>query len=137
MNHPMKNLLDAIANIEPLPKPKSDTIYEILAIVLYPFWGLVSSAVLLDTHLVRGKLWQAFTGIAFAGLLPVALHVFEVSIGKTDFDWKVVLIGISFGGILTVFLGSILQAILLWFGIHNVLGLRIDNWYWMFPPNID
>jgi len=129
----MKNLLNALAQIKPQPKAKSERIYAICAVALYPVWGLVSSALLLNAGFLHSQLFRSIIGVAFAGLLPVALHLYEVRAGKIYFEWKTVFISVSFGGILTLFLGSILQAFLLLCGVHSLFGLRIDIWYWNFP----
>jgi len=104
----MKNLLDALAKIKPPPRPRSEKIYTVCAAALYPLWGFVSSALLLNADFLHGRLLRSFTGVAFAGVFPIALHLYEVKIGKTYFEWKTVFISLSFGGILTLFLDSIL-----------------------------
>jgi len=106
----------------------------IWALLLYPLWGVLSSALLLNSSLFHdGQIQRGLVGVVFAGLLPVGLHIYEVLSGETRFEWSTVFVSLSLGGVLTLFLGSILQAILLWCGIHSILGLRIDSWYWKFP----
>ena len=133
MSDPMKNLLDALAQIKPQPRPKSERVYKICAVALYPVWGLLSSALLLNSGFIRSQLPRSIVGIAFAGLLPVALHLCEVRSRKTDFEWETVLISLSLGGILTLFLGTLLHGLLLLCGVHGLFCLRIENWHWKFP----
>lgn len=133
MSDPEKDLLEALSKIEPKPKRKSEMICTACGIALYPAWGLLSSALLLNSNFLRNQLLSSVAGIGFAGLLPVALHFYEVWSGKTCFEWKTVFICLSFGGILTLFLGCILQAVLLFFGVQSIAGLRIDTWSWKFP----
>jgi hypothetical protein len=137
MSDPAKKFTDALEKTKPPPTPKSEKIYTVCGAALYPVWGLVSSAVLFNADFLHGWAIRSLTGIAAAGLYPVALHLYEVKIGKTDFEWKTVLISLSFGGIFSVFSGSILQGILWLCGIHNIFGLRLDTWYWKFPEPVD
>jgi hypothetical protein len=108
-------------------------IYTICAVALYPVWGLVSSSLLLNSGFLHSRVLRSAAGIALGGLLPVALHCFEVLVGKAQFEWKTVLISITLGGVFAIFLGTLLQGFLLLCGIHSVFGLRIDTWYWEFP----
>lgn len=133
MNDLMKKCLDSLKQIKPQPKPKFERFFTILRIALYPIWGVISSALLLNSIFIPNQLLAAAVGITFAGLLPVTMHLYEVRTGKTYFEWKTVFISLSLGGILTLFLGSILQGLLLLCGVHSILGLRIDTWYWRFP----
>jgi len=135
MSDPLKNLSDALAQIKPHPEVKSEKIYMICGVALFCVWGLVSSALLFNTNLwdLDSALLRSIICIVFAGLLPVAIHLYEVQVGKTRFEWKTVFISLTFGGIPTLFLGSILQAILLSCGVHSLFGLQIDTWYWKFP----
>jgi hypothetical protein len=129
----MKKCLDALAQIKPQPKQKSERILTIIGIALYPIWGVISSALLLNSNFIHNQLLATAVGIVFAGLLPVAMHLYEVQTDKKYFEWKTVFVSLSFGGIITIFLGSILQALLLVCGVHRILGLSIDAWYWRFP----
>jgi|GEM_PF-6998261 len=63
----------------------------------------------------------------------MASEEWEVLRGKTYFEWKIIFVSISLGGIPTLFLGTILQFLLLLCGIHSLFGLRIDTWHWKFP----
>jgi hypothetical protein len=121
------------ANIKKSVQPKSDRIKTISVIAICPIWGLVSSALLLNLDLSHSQLVNSIIGILFAGLLPVTVHIYEALVGKECFEWKIIFASISLGGIFILFLGSILQNLLLICGICNLLGIRIDTWSWMFP----
>jgi hypothetical protein len=102
---------------------------------LYAAWGMLSSAVLFTyTPVVAdGTLFNAAVGIIVAGLMPVALHLYEVHKGETYFSLGTVSLCLFFGGIQVVLLSSFLQFLLVAFGVHSILGLSIENWYWKFP----
>ena len=73
-------------------------------------------------------------GIGAAGLLPVALHLYEVKKGKTEFSWGTVSVCLSVGGMAAISFGFILQAFLLLVcGVHSVFGLPIDWSFWKLP----
>jgi hypothetical protein len=69
-------------------------------------------------------------GWLVGGLLPLGLHVYEAIKRETESSFSTVLVALIGGGTCAVILGSILQALLLLCGVHNILGLRIDHWYW-------
>lgn len=78
MNDLMKKCLDSLKQIKPQPKPKFERFFTILRIALYPIWGVISSALLLNSIFIPNQLLAAAVGITFAGLLPVAMHLYEV-----------------------------------------------------------
>ena len=110
-------------------------IYSVLGFALYPVWGLLSSALLLTrTRLPsHGLLLSAVVCIVVAGLLPVGLHIYEAQTGKTMFSWGTLFLSLTIGGIASIMLGALLQGLLIILGVHNILGLRIDQWYWRIP----
>jgi hypothetical protein len=107
--------------------------FTIGALILYPFWGMISSALLFSTSVFHDLLLFSIVGVLFAGLLPVALHLFEVRFLREAFSWGTMVASLTFGGMVTLFLGSLLQVVLLWCGIHSFLGLPLDSWGWRFP----
>lgn len=116
-----------LGSVQPAPKPISEKAYTICGVVLYPVWGLV--ALLLDANVLHGP---SLTGVAIAGLLPLAAHIYEVKIGKTFFEWKTLFISVPLGGFYAVYFGNILQSLLLLCGVHSLFGLRFDPSYLMF-----
>ena len=66
-----------------------EKIYAVCGFALYPIWGLLSSALLLTrTNLPSrsGQLLSAVICIVVAGILPVALHIYEAHPGRTMFS---------------------------------------------------
>ena len=110
-------------------------LYFIGLFVAYAFWGLLttSSLFLLCSYYHFNQFLFILCGVLSAGLLPALAHLFEVRFRGEYFSWGVIFASLTIGGIMVLFLGCILQALLLKFGAHTILGLPIDNGSWKFP----
>jgi len=105
------------------------------AIALYACWGLLSSAVLFNVSWIRpdGLIWRGFVGLTLAGIMPTVWHFYEVRRGQSELSFGSVFACMYAGGIAALFLGSVLQWILVLCGVRSIFGLHIDAWYWKFP----
>jgi hypothetical protein len=86
MGDGFKDLMASMANIKPRPNPIKETVYLACVLVFYSLWGLLSSAILLNSGVVRGQVLRSLLGIVFAGILPASLHVYEARQGKVHVE---------------------------------------------------
>jgi hypothetical protein len=112
-----------------------ERVYSLVGFALYPVWGLVSSALLLTRTSIpsHGLLLSTGVCIVVAGALPVGLHIYEAQTGKAMFSWGTLFLSLKVGGIASIMFGALLPGLLILLGVHSILGLRIDQWYWRFP----
>ena len=110
-------------------------LYWVCGFALYALWGLLTSALLFNFTRIRssGVLITIITCVIAAGLMPVALHLYEVRFRGTMFSWQTVFISLFLGGIAAIMFGTILQGLLLLAGVRSICGIPIDTWYWVLP----
>jgi hypothetical protein len=107
-------------------------------LVVCSVWGFLSSVVLFNLFPppVTGSLLLGLAGLTIAGTYVATLHIRDVLREPKRFSLGVFLVSLYVGGAWSVFLGSIIQILFLWGGVHRIFGLSIDRWYWHFPaPN--
>ena len=105
----------------------------------YAAGGLVSTVLVLGPVFAhtKSKLLAGLACISVAGILPVIAYWREVRAGLRTASASDVLVCCLVGGIWSIFLGTLIQGLLLMFGVHNILGLPIDHWCWKFPYSSD
>ena len=112
---------------------KAQRLFTASMVVLYPLWGLISSAMLFGILPIRSRLLCSLLAILLAGLLPLGLYLIEVRCFAQPFEWPMIFASLSIGGVMTLFFGSLLQALLLACGIDSIFGLPLNVWGWRFP----
>jgi len=97
-------------------------------------WGIVASALLLPAFAWVGvpRLLASVLCMLLVGFPPITLYYLRSGELK-QFAWYTWPIGWWFAGMACLFIGTILQVVLLACGVHSILGLRIDTWLWSFP----
>jgi len=135
-------MMDSLNRLPPDPRIQRECRYEIIhaiiTVALYAFWGLFSSAMLFNIALLNSQGWlvRTLVGILLAGVMPVGLYIYRVKRRGEYFSWVTGFQFFIWGGIPVIFMGSILQWLLLSCGLQQICGLAIDNWHWSFPKEI-